>query len=301
MQSNDINNYTNKVFQMDNLELLKELPNNSIDLIYSDILYGTGQDFGDYQDIKTDRCEIEKFYLPRLVEMRRVLKNSGTIYLQMDYRINHWVRCMLDDVFGYDNFINEIIWHYSKMNATNSKFIQNHDNILMYGKTKEYIFNMQFNDKESALKTRLKKFIKNDKIIWRDVKNHKSQLMDNYIKSAKRRYNKEELEDGDVVLDLTNKNKQKADTVWNIPIIKGNSNEHVDYNTQKPIKLIDRIVQASSNKGDIVADFFMGSGTTCVVAKELGRNYIGCDIGEKAVEITKERLGEAKDGLVSNE
>lgn len=154
-------------------------------MIYCDILYGTGRDFGDYKDLKADKLVIENFYIPRITEMHRVLKPSGTLYIQMDYRVSHWIRNIMDDIFNYNNLINEIIWHYSKMNAVNNKFISNHDTIFAYSKTNLYTFNIQFNEKESALKQRLNKYITNDKILYKDIKNHKSQLMDNYIKSTK--------------------------------------------------------------------------------------------------------------------
>ena len=97
----------------DNLELLKSQPNESVNMIYCDILYGTGRNFGDYQDLKPIRSEIESHYLPRLIEMKRVLKQNGSIYLQMDTRINHWMRILMDDVFGYENFRNEIVFGYN--------------------------------------------------------------------------------------------------------------------------------------------------------------------------------------------
>ena len=97
----------------DNLELLKSQPNESVNMIYCDILYGTGRNFGDYQDLKPKRDVIESHYLPRLIEMKRVLKQNGSIYLQMDTRINHWMRILMDEVFGYKNFKNEISWGYS--------------------------------------------------------------------------------------------------------------------------------------------------------------------------------------------
>ena len=97
----------------DNLELMATIPNNTIDLIYCDILYGTGKDFMDYKDLYPMREIIEEHYLPRLKEMHRILKNTGSIYLQMDSRISHWVRCLLDEVFGYGNFRNELIWCYN--------------------------------------------------------------------------------------------------------------------------------------------------------------------------------------------
>ena len=95
----------------DNMELLKSQPSESVNMIYSDILYGTGRNFGEYQDLKPIRKEIESHYLPRITEMKRVLKQNGCIYLQMDTRINHWMRCLMDDVFGYQNFRNEIVWN----------------------------------------------------------------------------------------------------------------------------------------------------------------------------------------------
>lgn len=227
--------------------------------------------------------------------MHRLLKETGSIFLQMDYRISHWVRLILDEIFGDSNFKNEIVWCYSKMNNSNNSFTNNHDVIFSYGKdTNLTKFNNIYEDIESALKRRLRRFVSEDnKIYFKSVKNHSSQLMDNYINSTINKLGRE-LEDDDVVIDFKSKDKAKIDDVWYIPIIKGNSKENVEYDTQKPKELLKRIVSSSTNKGDTVADFFMGSGTTLVVAKELGRNYIGCDINERAVKITKERLEEIK-------
>lgn len=279
-----------KLYQCDNLDLLKSLPNNYIDLIYCDILYGTGKSFKDYQDLKAEKKVVENFYIPRFQEMFRVLKDTGYVYIQMDSKISHWIRIILDDVFGYGNFNNEIIWHYTKMNATNNKFISNHDNIFSYVKTSNHLFNVQYTDNESALRTRLDKFVINNAIYWKTIKNHKSQLMDSYIQSAKNRLNKNELDDNDIVIDFSNKNKQKMDDVWNIPIIKGNSKENWKYDTQKPKELLRRIIESSTKANSIIADFFMGSGSTGEVALALGRKFIGCDIGDSACRISEERL-----------
>ena len=92
----------------DNLELMAEIKDNTVDLIYCDILYGTGRKFDDYQDLKPKREVIEEHYIPRIKEMHRILKDTGSIYLQMDTKVNHWIRCILDDVFNYSNFQNEI-------------------------------------------------------------------------------------------------------------------------------------------------------------------------------------------------
>ena len=93
----------------DNLDLMAEIKDNTVDLIYCDILYGTGRKFKDYQDLKPKREIIEEHYIPRIKEMHRILKDTGSIYLQMDEKINHWMRCIMDDIFGYSNFRNNII------------------------------------------------------------------------------------------------------------------------------------------------------------------------------------------------
>lgn len=285
-------NSTFAIYNDDNLNTMRYLPDNYISLIYGDILYGTGKKFKDYDDIKAEKDTVYSFYIPRFKQMKRLLRDDGTIFIQMDSRISHWVRCILDDIFGYDNFINEIIWHYSKMNAVTSSFISNHDNIFSYGKSKSNRkFNIQYNNQESALKTRLKKFIDNDNTIkWKSIKNHSSQLLDNYIKSAKNKLNKIQLDDDDIVIDFKTKENQKMDDVWDIPIIKGNSKEYIDYNTQKPMALLDNIILSSSDENDIVADFFMGSGSFGESALKNNRKFLGCDINLKGCQITKERL-----------
>ena len=250
---------------VDNLELLKSQPNESVNMIYCDILYGTGRNFGEYQDLKPIRSEIEIHYLPRLIEMKRVLKQNGSIYLQMDCKISHWIRCMLDDVFGYSNFQNEIIWHYknSALKAKSNKFRQNTDTILYYVKEK-------------------------GKHIWNDVyekcqpyKNSK-HIFNPITKKAERQRN----EKGKIEYFMVE--KRKCDNLIQINAL--NSSEKVDYPTQKPKELISRFVLASTNEGDVVADYYLGSGTTAVVCKELNRNFIGCDLNPKAIEITKSRL-----------
>ena len=240
----------------DNLELMAEMQDNTVDLIYCDILYGTGRKFKDYQDLKCHREIIEEHYIPRIKEMHRILKDTGSIYLQMDYKISHWIRLMLDDVFGYDNFINEIIWNYKTGGASKKYFPRKHDNIFLYTKTKKYTFN-KLTDK-------------------------------NYIKHKYGFSNLETGEDENGFYYLTT-----MQDVWNVPIIRTVKDkvdkERLGYNTQKPKALIERIIKASSNEGDLVADFYSGSFTTAEVCKDLKRNFIGCDISEKAVSIGLER------------
>ena len=131
------------IHHCDNLSLMKDLTDNSIDLIYCDILYGTGRNFSDYQDLKPIRSVIEEHYTIRLKEMYRVLKPTGTIYLQMDTRINHWIRCLMDDIFGYNNFKNEIVWNYGGQSRS-SDISNKHDIILRYTKTNNFTYNTQY-------------------------------------------------------------------------------------------------------------------------------------------------------------
>lgn len=267
----------------DNIELMKELPDNYIDLIYCDILYGTGQDFGDYKDLKQNRQEIESHYTPRIQEMHRVLKETGTIYLQMDYRISHWMRCLLDDAFGYKNFRNEIIWHYKKFSQNNnSKFLTNHDTILFYSKSDKYTFIPQF-----RLNKEKQKYMK---------KGYFGCGGGRYLVYDWNKFNTFARQKGicrDQAVDRTNDSpRTRCDDVFNdIGFVNSQSKQRVGYQTQKPLELIKRIVKASSNEGDLVADFYMGSGTTAVACRELRRHFIGCDIMPKAVEIARERVG----------
>lgn len=256
----------NKVVCMDNLECMKSLPIESIDLIYGDILYGTGRKFKDYQDLKPDRKVIEDFYIPRVKEMHRLLKPTGSIYLQMDWRIVHWVRCILDDVFGYENFRAEVIWKYDAPTSTNRNYPAKHDNILFYTKSSNYYFNQDAILVEYSEKAKQRY----DKI---DEEGKRYKLYKNRDGSYRKAYMKQ----------------GKPTDIFEIQFLQNNSKEKV-YDTQKPLPLMERIIKASSNKGDVVADFFMGSGSFLVKGKELGRCYIGCDNNPNAVEITKQRL-----------
>lgn len=251
----------------DNLELLKSQPNESVNMIYCDILYGTGRNFGDYQDLKPIRSEIESHYLPRLIEMKRVLKQNGSIYLQMDTRINHWMRILMDDVFGYDNFRNEIVWCYNSQGKTTKQWNKKHDVILYYTKSEDWVFNSDI-VKDSITDLTYKRFKKeiDKKGYYTSFKNGKEY--------------KYYLEDGSLPKD------------WfeDVTYISRDNKELTGYPTQKPKELISRFILASTNEGDVVADYYLGSGTTAKVCQELNRKFIGCDLNPKAIEITKARL-----------
>ena len=248
----------------DNLDLMAEMKNNTVDLIYCDILYGTGRKFKDYQDLKPKREIIEDHYLPRIKEMHRILKDTGSIYLQMDTKISHWIRCILDDIFGYDRFLNEVIWCYTMPNNCRTKWNSKHDNILVYTKTKDYIFN------------------------------YEACLVD-YSESSKERgkYGSNSMM-GKADSPLSKLGGKMQEDWIIVHTLKGNSKEYKKYQTQKPKALIAKFIKASSNEGDLVADFYAGSFTTAEVCKDLNRNFIGCDISEKAVEIGYARVGQKK-------
>ena len=252
---------------IDNLELLLSQPDESVDLIYCDILYGTGRNFGDYQDLKPIRSEIEAHYLPRLKEMHRVLKANGTIYLQMDTRINHWMRCIMDDIFNYNNFRTEIVWFYNSQGKSDKEWNRKHDVILYYTKGKQWTSNAK--DVMDSITDLTYKRFKSEidkKGYYTCFKNGKEY--------------KYYLENGSLPKD------------WfeDVTYISRDNKELTGYATQKPKALIERLIKASSNEGDTVADYYLGSGTTAKVCQELNRKFIGCDLNPKAIEITKARL-----------
>lgn len=294
---NDIEQYINTINCVDNLELMKQIPDNSIDLIYCDILYNTGKKFKDYDDKLGTPQQAMEWYKPRLIEMNRILKDTGNIYLQCDYRLVHYLKVEMDKIFEIANFRNDIIWEKSKIKGARHKsksFGIVTDNILYYTKTNKYKYIQQYRPIDLTAKNNKFKYKNKDgKIYSRDCP------LGDYSEKKIAQFEKE----GKI---YTTKNGKKQlirylDEVKGIPIgnlwcdiyaINQVGKERVGYDTQKPKALIERIIKASSNEGDIVADFFCGSGTTGVVAKELNRKYILCDISEKACKISEDRLND---------
>ena len=242
---------------------MQNIESNSIDLIYCDILYGTGKDFGDYKDIKSDRISIEEHYLPRLKEMCRILKDTGSIYLQMDTRINHYLRIMMDDLFI---FRNEIVWDCEyRLKQASKQFTKNGERILFYTKSNNYTFNL------NAIL-----------VPHTTSKEHQERCK-----------NTPSVKSGKFKTPFNSEGKNPGD-VWRIKSLTYKSKEKVNYFSQKPKELILRIIKSSSNENDLVADFYLGSGTTAETSIRLGRRFIGCDINEKAIQITKQRLNDNK-------
>lgn len=203
-----------------------------------------------------------KMIYKRLVLMKELLSSNGCIYVHIDWHVGPYVKTILDDIFGKENFVNEIVWSYSWGIRTDSRWNRKHDTIYMYSKSAENI-----------------KFNANEVLEERQV----SESTANRLK-----YKGALIKDG---------NKGRGDSelalpsdVWYIATINGMAKERLDYATQKPEALLERIIKASSNEGDLVCDFFGGSGTTAAVAERLGRRWITCDIGKPAALVMRKRF-----------
>jgi DNA modification methylase len=243
----------NEVYHLDNLKLLNRIDTGCVNLIYCDILYGTGKKFKDYTDLPPEKTVIDGHYIPRLHEMKRVLKSNGTIYLQMDLRIVHWIRNLMDNVFGYENFRNQIVVKFNIGGRGKREFAKKHDYIIVYTKSDDYVFN------DMDIRIPYKSVI--------SKKQNRPNITEEKLKVGTIPTN--------VWDDIPSGLKVKKQT---------------DYYSEKHPKILERIIKASSNEGDLVADFYCGSGTTLDVASSLNRCYLGCDINPNAVKISKKRL-----------
>lgn len=234
--------------------------------------------------------------------IRELLKDTGSFYYHCDPTMSHYVKIMLDYIFGVNNFRNEIIWktdgsNWGKSSETIHKFTYNHQSILRYSKTSDYIFNKLFFDlEEEEIKKRfpLDDNDGNGPYAWsmlykydeEDLKNKIQQGICKWPRGNKFPRYKQYLKDS--------KGNPVQDIWTDISSITRIMRESEDYPTQKPKKLMERIILSSSNEGDLVADFFMGGGTTCVAALKNNRNFIGVDLNFRAIQITKERIEREK-------
>ena len=208
-----------------------------------------------------------------LMAIKSVMSETASIYVHLDWHIGHYVKILMDEIFGEDNFINEIIWHYADYmqgNATNA-LPKKHDNIYFYSKSDEYYY--------KRVTEKLSSPIRRNKVVW----NKETQAL-------------EVARDEDGKIIYSDFNEKFLDSVWNIgqtAVTRKTSREFLGYATQKPEALLERIIKASSNEGMLIADFFGGSGVTATVAHKLGRRFIHCDIGINSIETTRDRLRKA--------
>ena len=210
----------------------------------------------------------------RLLECHRVLKPTGSIYLHCDPTMSHYLKAVMDAVFGRQNFTNEVVWHYRKWSAGKYTFQRNHDVILFYTKTstRERVFNQQFMPRAEST---LKRF-------------GKAKIVSGYDEMGRRLPSQVEDKESEGV---------RQDDVWDINRVPPIQQL---YPTQKPIALLERIIQASSNEGDVVLEPFCGCGTTIHAAQNLGRQWIGIDICVNACKVIEQRIRQHFDSLWSN-
>lgn len=304
----ETDNWMNKIFWGDNLQvmshLLKEF-RGKIDLIYIDPPFDSKADYKKKIEIKgigkttSDSSSFEEkqygdiwtndeylqFMYERLIIMRELLSDKGSIYLHCDWHKSHHLRMLMDDIFAPNNFINEIIWGYEDIGSRTVKYFKRkHDTILMYSKTssEERIFNVTRKRlSESTIKRYQPYFDESGKISYRKLKETNPGVF------AKLKGIPNDL---DLPwLDINN-GAPLSDWWIDISALKNGFAESTAYPTQKPEALLERIIKASSNPGDIVFDCFMGSGTTQAVAMKLGRRFIGADINLGAIQTTTKRL-----------
>lgn len=231
-----------------------------------------------------------KMIYKRLILMKELLSDTGTVYVHIDWHIDSYVKIMLDDIFGKDNFRDQIIWYYpGGIKAVPHYFPRKHDCIYCYSKTNNYVFNNQRKGiEDNSLYSR---WIKNSEdgetITYKNFPRTDKVKFDMYVKRFISQ-NKREPKDEDVIYRFEG---ALVDDVWDdCPAVFRLLNEKTGYSTQKPASLLERIIKASSNEGDLVCDFFGGSGTTAAIAEKLGRRWITCDIGKPASLVMRKRF-----------
>ena len=213
-----------------------------------------------YGDVWNKEAYLNWMY-ENLMAIKSIMSDNASIYVHLDHHIGHYVKILMDEIFGEDNFLNEIIWQYSWGSRTETQWNKKHDTIYMYSLSKEFCFNA------------------NDVLEERKI----SDATENRLK-----YKGAMITDGNK--GRGNKELALPTDVWYIATINGMATEKVDYSTQKPEALLEKIIKASSDKNMVVADFFGGSGVTAKVANDLNRKFIHCDIGVNSIETTRDRL-----------
>jgi len=256
-----------------------------VDLIYIDPPFNVGADFS-YQVLIEDQSFTKQ---PSIIEQKAyrdtwgkgigsyihwfsetmlllydLLSTTGSIYVHLDWHVGHYAKSVMDEIFGIDNFVNEIVWHYKRWPAKSNNFQKMHDVILFYGKGGSRRFNIELQPLTIGTQRR-----------WRGKKS-KVEFVDGVRQTTQM------TEDESLGAPI--------DDVWDIPVVNSQALERVEYATQKPEALLERIIKASSNEGDLVLDCFCGSGTTPAVAERLGRRWIAADLGRFAVHTTRKRL-----------
>ena len=268
-----------KVLHGDCLEILATFETESIDLIYLDPPFFTnriqklktrdGSHEFSYNDIWKSHEAYAQFLYQRLQELKRVLKSDGSIFVHCDKNATHIVKTLLDDVFGLKQFQSEIIWYYKRWSNSKKGLLPSHQTIYFYSKTKNFKFNTIYNDYSETTNI--------DQILQKRVKDKNGKTI--YAKDAHGNTINSDIKKGVPLND-----------VWEIPYLNPKAKERVGYPTQKPILLLEKVIDIASNEGDTILDPFCGSGTTLVAGKLNNRKVIGIDTSEEAITLTKARL-----------
>ncbi len=270
----------NRLIWGDNLHAMRTLPSESVDLIYIDppffsnrvynVIWGDEHEERSFSDIWEGGLDGYLIWLnARLYEMKRLLKPTGSIYVHCDWHASHYIKVEMDKIFGYENFQNEIVWRYRRWPSKQQRFQKMHDAILFYRKD---------DDERPAFNQLYEELAASTRETW----GTKQQVAD--FSTGRRRPSQTERESPGAPMS----------DVWEIGIIAPIAKERIGYPTQKPEALVERVIRASSNEGDMVLDIFGGGGgTTGVVAQRLGRRWIMCDQSRVAIAVSAERLKNA--------
>jgi site-specific DNA-methyltransferase (adenine-specific) len=271
----------NKIIHGHCVEQLKNIESNKIDLIYFDPPFFTQKKHSlsnkdnskiyEFEDKYKSIDEYLSLIEDTLTQSLRILKNSGSVFLHCDKTSSHHIRIVLDKIFGKENFQSEIIWSYKRWSNAKKGLLNAHQVIFFYSKTADFKFNTLYT--EYSPTTNL------DQIL-------QDRQRDENGKSIYKRD-----ENGNIVLGKEKKGVPLSD-VWEIPYLNPKAKERSGYPTQKPVLLLNQIINIATDEGDLVLDPFCGSGTTCVSAKSLKRNFLGIDISKDAVDLANTRLSE---------
>ena len=269
----------NKIMTGDCRRVLVGFPSDFVDLVYLDPPFFTQKT---YKQLSRDRSKEYKFddhfdslddYLSflknALIECRRVLRETGSLFLHCDRTASHHLRLLLETVFGEENFQSEIIWAYKRWSNSKKGLLNAHQVIYFFSKSNQFKFNTLYGDYSPTTNI--------DQILQERIRD------ENGISVYKRD------ENGKIMRGKPKKGVPLSD-VWEIPYLNPKAKERCGYPTQKPVLLLDRIINIASDEGSIVLDPFCGSGTTCISAKRLNRQFIGIDISPEAVELVQKRL-----------
>jgi site-specific DNA-methyltransferase (adenine-specific) len=236
------------IIHAESLDILRLIDDETVDFIYIDPPFATQKDRGDYDDRWPSIESFTGWLTPYLAESERILKDTGSIVIHLDYRAIHYVRVAADKIFGYENMLNEIIWNYNSGGAGKRFLARKHDTMIWYAvdANSAYTYNV------------LREPYATPNVQGRPGFHPAGRMLTD---------------------------------VWNVPIISTTGLERVGYATQKPLKLMERVIEVFTNPGDQVLDFFCGSGTTGVACQKMGRGFWLVDQNPKAIQICEGRLG----------